>query len=54
VLASCVLLPGGRVHCQITQNRVHKKIICGEKLAAVKVALSSNKMLCYKFRLSKI
>jgi hypothetical protein len=38
------VLPGGRGHRQITQ-----KIICGEKLVAVKVAVSANKNLV-KFR----
>jgi hypothetical protein len=35
------VLPGGRGHRQITQNRPYKKIICGEKLMAVKVAVSA-------------
>jgi hypothetical protein len=39
------VLPGGRGHRQITQIRPYKKIICGEKLVAVKVAVSSNKVL---------
>jgi hypothetical protein len=39
------VLPGGRGHRQITQNRPYKKIICGEKLMAVKVAVSGNKVL---------
>ncbi len=43
------VLPGGRGHRQITQNRPYKKIISGGKLVAVKVAVSSNKVLCYKF-----
>ena len=40
------VLPGGRGHRQITQNRPYKNIICGEKLVAVKVAVGSNKVLC--------
>jgi hypothetical protein len=43
------VLPGGRGHRQINQIRPYKKIICGEKLVAVKMAVSSNKVLCYKF-----
>ena len=43
------VLPGGRGHRQITQNMPYKKIMCGEKLVAVKVAVSSNKVLWYKF-----
>jgi hypothetical protein len=44
-LLSSPVLPGGRGHRQITQIRPYKKIICGEKLVAVKVAVSSNKVL---------
>ena len=43
--AESSVLPGGRGHRQITQNRPYKKIICGEKLMAVKVAVSGNKVL---------
>jgi hypothetical protein len=32
------VLPGDRGHRQITQNRPYQKIICCEKLVAVKVA----------------
>jgi hypothetical protein len=39
------VLPGGRGHRQITQNRPCQKIICGGKFVAVKVAVSSNKVM---------
>jgi len=43
------LLLGCRGHRLITQNRPYKRVICGEKLVAVKVAVSSNEELRYKF-----
>ena len=39
---SVAVFPGGRVHRQITQNRPCKKIICGGKLVAVKVAVDGH------------
>jgi len=44
------VFPGGRSHCQITQNRPYKKIFCGGKLEAAKVAVSGHVVLWSKFR----
>jgi len=44
-LGLATVFPGGRSHRQITQNRPCKKIICGVKLVAVKVAVGGHWVL---------
>jgi len=38
------VLPGACGRCQITQNKLSKRIICGGKMAAVKVAVSGHEV----------